>query len=88
MGGQQRGDGGAARVRGRPRAAEAVGQQAEGAVALQVLAPSGHDLEAAGARGLERLGQQAGLADPGLALDDHDGRPSPRRPTEGVDERP
>jgi hypothetical protein len=50
--------------------------------------PSGHDLEAAGARGLQRFGQQAGLADPGLALDDHDGRPSPRRPAEGVDERP
>jgi hypothetical protein len=88
VGGQQGGDGGPARVRGRPRAAEAVGQQAEGPVALQVLAPPGHDLQAALTCGLQRLGKQAGLADPGLAFDDHDGRSSPRRPTKGVDERP
>jgi hypothetical protein len=65
-----------------------VGQQPERAVALQVLAAAGHHLEPAGAGGLQRLGKQTGLADPGLALDDHDGRPAPRRPVQGVDERP
>jgi hypothetical protein len=88
VGGQQGGDGGPARVRGGPRAPEGVGQQAERPVALQVLPPPGHHLETAGAGGLQRLGEQTGLADPRLALHDHDRRPSPRRPTEGVGERP
>jgi len=82
------------RADGEPPGQRAQGQEAGGVGPLQVVqaehqrSPPGHHLETAGAGGLQRLGEQTGLADPRLALHDHDRRPSPRRPTEGLGERP
>ena len=80
---KQGGDRDAARVGGRSVAAERASDHPERTALVDLLGAARRDLHAAPASALDRLGEQAALADAGLAVNDHYRRPACRR----LDER-
>jgi hypothetical protein len=72
------------RIRCRPGAAEHRGDQPERPGPLQLRRPGRRHPQAAAPRLLQRVLEQARLADAGLAVDQHDGQAASRRPVDGV----